>query len=95
MHSTWRTRHSDMMRSITARARKARLEGEPKDEVLWDIIPAEAMREGGELEVVRGSRGEVGVPDLQLGFPVPLPTRPANYQPCHMHGAHPYKLIGV
>ena len=79
-HDTWRTRHSDIMRAISARAREARLEVEP--EVFWlfrDIIPAEAMGEGGELETVRGRSG--CVPDLRLGFPVNLAPRPADYQP--------------
>ena len=77
---TWRTRHSDIMRAITAKAREARLEVETEVFGLFrDIIPAEAMGEGGELETVRGRSG--CVPDMRLGFPVPLADRPADYQP--------------
>ena len=79
-HDTWRTRHSDVIRPIIARAREARLEVEPEVFGLFrDIIPAEAMGEGGELETVRGRSG--CVPDLRLGFAVPLAPRPADYQP--------------
>ena len=79
-HDTWRTRHSDIMRAITARAREARVEVEPEVFGLFrDIIPAQAMGEGGELETVRGRSG--CVPDLRLGFPVPLTPRPADYLP--------------
>ena len=57
-HDTWRTRHSDIMRAITAKAREARLEVETEVFGLFrDIIPAEAMGEGGELETVRGRSG--------------------------------------
>ena len=78
-HNTWRTRHSDVIRPIIARAREARLEVEPEVFGLFrDIIPAEAMGEGGELETVRGRSG--CVPDLRLGFAVPLAPRPADYQ---------------
>ena len=69
-----------MIRPIIARAREARLEVEPEVFGLFrDIIPAEAMGEGGELETVRGRSG--CVPDLRLGFAVPLAPRPADYQP--------------
>ena len=79
-HDTWRTRHSDVLRVISARAREARLEVEPEVFGLFrDIIPAEAMGEGGELETVRGRSG--CVPDLRLGFTVPLAPRPQDYQP--------------
>ena len=79
-HDTWRTRHSNVMRAITARAREARLEVECEVFSLFrDIIPAEAMGEGGELETVRGRSG--CVPDMRLGFPVDLAPRPAEYQP--------------
>ena len=64
-HDTWRTRHSNIMRAITAKAREARLEVEA--EVFWllrDIVPAEAM---GELEIVSGRSG--CVPDMRLSFP--------------------------
>ena len=44
-----------MIRPIIARAREARLEVEPEVFGLFrDIIPIEAMEEGGELETVRG-----------------------------------------
>ena len=68
------------MRAITAKAREARLEVETEVFGLFqNIIPAEAMGEGGELETVRGRSG--CVPDMRLGFPVPLADRPADYQP--------------
>ena len=74
------------MRAITARATEARLEVEQEVFGLFrDIIPAEAMGEGGELETVRGRSG--CVPDLRLGFSVPLTPRPADYQP--RRGRHP------
>ena len=57
-HDTWRTRHSDIMRAITAKAREARQEVQTEVFGLFrDIISAEAMGEGGELETVRGRSG--------------------------------------
>lgn len=57
-HDTWRTRHSDIMRAITAKAREAMQEVEMEVFGLFrDIISAEAMGEGGELETVRGRSG--------------------------------------
>jgi len=47
--------------------------------IFRDIIPAQAIGEGGELETVRGRSG--CVPDMRLSFPVPLTTRHADYQP--------------
>ena len=44
-----------------------------------DLIPAEAMVEGGELATVRARSG--CVPDLRLGFQVALVPRPADYIP--------------
>ena len=79
--NTWRTCHSDVMRAITARVREARLEVECEVFSLFrDIIPVEAIGEGGELETVRGRSGFV--PDMRLGFPVKPAPRPAEYQPC-------------
>ena len=57
-HNTWRTTHSDIIWPIIARAREARLEVEPGVFGLFrNIIAAEAMGEGGELETVRGRSG--------------------------------------
>ena len=73
-HNTWRTTHSDVIWPIIARAREARLEVEPGVFGLFrNIIAAEAMGEGGELETVRGRSG-CG-PDLRLGIAVPLAPR--------------------
>ena len=56
------------------------LEVEPEVfDLFRDIIPAEAMGEEGELEMVRGRSG--CVPALRLSFLVRLAPRPAGYQP--------------
>ena len=77
---TWRTRHNDIQRGIVARANEARVEVEAEVFGLFrDIIPAAVMAEGGGLETVRDRMG--CVPDLRIGFPVPLSDRRPDYYP--------------
>ena len=77
---TWRTRHNDIQRGLVARANEARVEVEAEVFGLFrDIIPAAVMAEGGGLETVRDRMG--CVPDLRIGFPVPLSDRRPDYYP--------------
>ena len=63
-----------------AKSLEARVEVEAEPFGLFrDIIPAAAMGAGGELEIARGRSG--CVPDLCLGFPVSLNSRPPDYHP--------------
>ena len=63
-----------------AKAYEARVEVEAEVIGLFrDLIPAEAMGPGGELETGRQRNG--CIPDLQLGFQVSLDHRPKNYHP--------------
>ena len=77
---TWRHRHSDIQRALVARAMEARVEVESEVFGLFrDIIPAAVLLPGGGLETVRARHA--CIPDLRLGFPLPLGSRPATYIP--------------
>ena len=77
---TWRHRHSDILRALVTRALEARVEFEAEVFGLFrDIIPAAVFLPGGGLETVR--QRQACIPDLRLGFPVPLAPRHAAYIP--------------
>ena len=79
-HDTWRTRHNDVQRALVAKACEARVEVEAEVIGLFRRqIPDQAFGPGGELETHRQRNG--CIPDLQLGFQVPLGPRPADYHP--------------
>ena len=74
-HDTWRTRHNDVQRALVAKAYEARVEVEAEVIGLFrQQIPEQAFNQGGELESCRQRNG--CIPDLLLGFPVPLDPRP-------------------
>jgi hypothetical protein len=68
---TWRTRHNDIQRGIVARANEARVEVK--------AAAAAVMAEGGGLETVRDRIG--CMPDLRIGFSVPLSDSRPDYYP--------------
>ena len=79
-HDTWRTRHNDVQRALVAKAYEARVEVEAEVIGLFrQQIPEQAFNQGGELESCRQRNG--CIPDLLLGFPVPLDPRPGDYRP--------------
>lgn len=66
---------------MVAKAYEARVEVDAEVLGLFrDVIPDQAMGQGGQLETQRQRNG--CIPDLQLGFQVSLDPRPADYHPC-------------